>query len=199
MVPHAVALLADPRWFVVRNMLSLLRQTGVWLPLRDLEPALAHADARVRAEAVRCLTLAAPPASVATLERLIGDEDERVAETVVALVGSGRLAAGREPLVAMLRRPDPLGRHRALRLKALQALGELGDRRVLAELRPYFRSWLPVVSADERRAAFASLVRYPQADRVPLLQQGLRSRDPAVRALCRQLLDAPTAGSGETT
>jgi hypothetical protein len=193
MVPHALSLLGDPRWFVVRNMLSLLRHTGVRLPLASLQESLLHTDERVRAEAVRCLAVAATPPPADLLERLIADDDERVAETAVALIGGSRLSTGREPLLALLRRPDPLGRHRALRLKALHALGELGDARALAELRPFFRQWLPVGSSDERRAAFASLARYPPAARLPLLQQGLRNRDPEVRSLCQQLLAATSS------
>ncbi|HXT19491.1 MAG TPA: HEAT repeat domain-containing protein, partial [Thermoanaerobaculia bacterium] len=135
MVPSATVLLGDERWFVVRNMLSLLRQSGARIPLAKLQPCLEHDDPRVRAEAVRCLALPgmAPPPPV--LAKLIADPDERVADAAVAVVGSAKLAAGSEPLLALLRPADPLGRNRALRLKALHALGELGDPRALGELK----------------------------------------------------------------
>ena len=191
MFPSAIALLGDERWFVVRNMLSLLRQSGARIPPAKLQPCLEHFDPRVRAEAVRCLALPGVAPTAALLARLIADPDERVSEAAVAVVGTAKLAAGSEPLLALLRPVDPLGRNRALRLKALHALGELGDPRALGELKSFFRGWLPGVSGEERRAAFASLAGYPPAARRPLLEQGLRSRDADVRALCERLLAAP--------
>ena len=188
MVPHAIGLLGDERWYVVRNMLSLLRQAGARLPLAALRPVLEHADARVRGEAVRCLATAPADATPELLGRLLADPDERVTETAVSLIAASRLAAGREPLLALLRRADPLGRHRSLRVKVLHALGELGDPRVLGELKPFFRTWLPQGSPEERRAAFVALARYPADVRNPLAQQGLRSLDPEIRSVCRQLL-----------
>ena len=150
-VPSAIALLGDERWFVVRNMLSLLRQTNTRIPLAKLQPCLDHDDPRVRAEAIRCLALPGAAPSAALITRLIADPDERVSEAAVAVVGSGKIAAGSEPLLALLRPADPLGRNRSLRLKALHALGELGDPRALGELKSFFRGWLPGVSGDERR------------------------------------------------
>ena len=189
MVPHAIGLLGDSRWYVVRNMLSLLRQAGARLPRAVLRPVLEHPDERVRAEAVRCLAAAPADATPELLGRLLNDADERVVETTVSMISAGRLAAAREPLLALLRRADPLGRHRALRVKVLHALGELGDPRVLGELKPFFRTLLPAGSPEERRAAFAALARYPADVRRPLVQQGLRSLDPEIRNVCRQLLE----------
>ena len=197
-VPHAVSLLGDPRWFVVRNMLSLLRQAGHPVPLASLVPSLGHADARVRAEAVRCLGIATPPPPAAVISQLVADSDERVAESAVTMVGTAKLAAGKEPLLALLRPADPLGRHRNLRVRALAALSELGDPKVLDELKTFFRLWLPVVSADERKAAYASLARYPARDRQALLEQGLKSRDADVRAVCQQIVAAAQAQARKT-
>ena len=193
MVPHAIGLLGDSRWYVVRNMLSLLRQAGARLPLAALRPVLEHSDERVRAEAVRCLATAPAVASPELLARLLNDADERVVEATVAMISAGRLATAREPLLALLRRADPLGRHRPLRVKVLHALGELGDPRVLGELKPFFRTLLPAGSPEERRAAFAALARYPADVRRPLAQQGLRSLDPEIRNVCRQLLEGAAA------
>jgi HEAT repeat protein len=50
-VPH----LADPRWYVVRNMLYILAAVGDRNTLDHVEPTLAHTDERVRRESVRAL------------------------------------------------------------------------------------------------------------------------------------------------
>jgi hypothetical protein len=188
---EAVALVDDPRWFIRRNAIALLRQVGERLAQSVLAAGLADPDPRVRLEAARCLALADPPATRAMLERVLRDPEPKVAETAATLVGAARLRAGYEPLVDLLRRADPLARTSALRIKALQALGDLGNPAALSELQRYFRTFLRVVSLEECRAAYASLARYPAAARRPLLEKGRRSSDPEIRELCERLLALP--------
>ena len=190
--PAAVALIEDERWFVVRNMLALLRRTGDTIPGPALRHALEHPDARVRLEAVKSLGSAGEPVGEAEIRALLADPDPKVAESAARAVGALRLAAGRAPLLALLRRTDPLGRQTTLRCAALAALGELGSPEALDELGHFFRGWLTVVTPDERRAAFAALAGYPPDARAPWLEKGLRSPDPEVRETCRRL-----AGEGD--
>jgi hypothetical protein len=83
---------------------------------------------------------------------------------------------------------DLLGKRRTLRIKALKALGDLGDPAVLPRLDRYFRSpLLTMVSLEERRAAFRSLPLYPPEARRPYVERGLRARDPEIRRLCERL------------
>ena len=188
---EAAALLGEPRWYIRRNAFALLRQVGERLPHAAVAAGLADPDARVRLEAARCLALAQPPASSALLERALHDAEPKVAEAAATLIGTARLAAGYQPLLALLGRADPLARTSTLRVKALQALGELGDPAALPELQRYFRTFLRVVSLEECRAAYASLARYPAAARRPLLEKGRRSSDSEIRNLCERLLALP--------
>jgi hypothetical protein len=189
-VPEAVALLEHEKWYVVRNMLGLLRQCGQPITAGMIGPGLTHEDARVRLEAVKCLGSAYGEVPAGFLDALVRDPDPKVAEAAVSVIGMRRMAAGREPLLALLRPADPLGRQRALRVKALAAIAELGDPTVLQDLRHFFRAWLPVVTVDEMRAAFASLERYGEDERRPWVEKGLRATDAQVRALCQRLLRA---------
>jgi hypothetical protein len=194
-VPEAIALLAHPQWYVVRNMLGLLRQSGQPMTEGMIAAGLRHEDSRVRLEAVKCLAAAVGPVEEDLLRALVQDRDPKVAEGAVAVIGSRRLASGREPLLALLRPADPLGRQRSLRVKALHALAELGDETVLQELKHFFRAWLPVVTVDEMRAAFASLARYPEPARRPYAEKGLRASDAQVRAVCRRLMGRAEGGA----
>jgi HEAT repeat protein len=192
--PYAVDLLADDRWYVRRNMLSLLRQIGDPIPLNALRSSLEHADARVRLEAVKSLGSVSPEPPRELLAALLEDEDAKIAESTAGAIGATRLAAGRDLLVALLKRADPLARNTPLRVRALQALGQIGDPAVLEDLGHFFRGWFAVVSPDERKAAFASLRGYPPEVRVDWAKKGLRAPDPAVREICRKL--AGGGGSG---
>jgi len=79
-----------------------------------------------------------------------------------------------------------------LRIKALKALGDLGDPAVLPRLDHYFRSPLfTMVSLEERRAAFRSLSLYPPEARRPYVERGRGTRDPEIRRVCERLAREP--------
>ena len=87
-----------------------------------------------------------------------------------------------------------MGKRRSLRVKALKALGELGDPSVLPRLDRYFASALvPLIALEERRVAYRSLALYPPEARRPLVERGLRSRDPEIRRICEALRREPAA------
>ena len=184
-VPRARALLQDGRWYVQRNMIALLRQIGGGLPLDALRHGLEQPDPRVRLEAVK--GLGRGPVTPELIARAVNDPDPKVAQAAVAAVGKHRLAAGVGPLVALLEPLDPFGRNRILRLRALEALGELGDPSALGGIAHMLRPWFSPVSTEERRAAFASLAGYPPESRRAWLDKGRWSPDPEVRRLCREI------------
>jgi len=196
--PHISNLLADRRWFVVRNMLTLLHRTGHGLSPELVEWALQHPESRVRLEGVKCLATLGGATPSSAIERALADSEPKVAEATVAAVATQKIASGRDPLVAFLQQSDRLGRQRALRIQALRALGQLGDPAALPGIRHLFRGLLGGTHADERRAAYASLAFYPQAARQPFVDGGLRSTDGQVRAISARLkADAKRAQGGK--
>ncbi|HVS02713.1 MAG TPA: HEAT repeat domain-containing protein [Thermoanaerobaculia bacterium] len=187
LAPHATELLDDERWYVTRNMLALLRACGLPLPRATLRRGLEHADPRVRLEAVKCLGAVDGPIPPPLLQSILLGDDDKVAEATVAAIASHHVEEGIDPLLELLRGADPLGRHRRRRLKALAALGQLGQPRALPELAHFFRGWFAVINPDERRAAFTALAGYPPAARRSWLRKGLRCPDAEVRQICRRL------------
>ena len=106
----------------------------------------------------------------------------------MALAGSYGIKEAVDPLLEIVEGLDLLGRRRSLRVKALKALGELGDPAALPRLRRYFRrAPFALVSLEERRAAYRSLPMYPPDARQALVERGLRSRDPEIRRVCEGL------------
>jgi len=185
-VPRAQALLEDERWYVQRNMISLLRRIGGGLSAEAVGRGLAHDDPRVRLEALKGLGKGRAP--VELIERAVNDPDPKVAQAAVAAIGTYRLEAGVGPLVALLKPRDPFGRNRELRLLALETLGKLGTASALEGISHLLRPWFSPGGAEERRAAYASLAGYPPEMRRPWVEKGRWSSDPAVRRLCREIL-----------
>ena len=195
-VPASIGLLEDQRWYMIRNILSLLRRVGEGLNLEVLQKALENEDSRVRIEAVKCMSEVGVEITPALVERVLADKDPKVAEMAIGVFGTARISAAVQPLVDLLNRPDRLGRQRRLRVRALQALGEIGDAKTLTRIAPFFRSWFAPVSVEERHAAYQSLRLYAEADRRAWLKKGRWSLDPEIREICRTLIgvESPAAG-----
>ena len=187
-VPEATRWLSDPNWFVVRNMIALLRAVGDRSSLGVIRRLTGHADLRVRLEALRSLLELDPAAGHERLLAAITDADPRAAMAAVELAGQHGGPAALEPLLGLLRSWDLRGRRRAVRLAALQALGRLGRPEALPRLAPFFRErWLPFPSVVERRAAYESLQGYPPDARAWLVERGRRARDHEIRVICERL------------
>ena len=183
-VPEATQWLMDPNWYVVRNMIALLRTVGGRSSLPTVRRLTGHPDFRVRLEALRSLLELDPATGRGYLVRAMADPDPRAATAAVELAGQHGGPAVVAPLLDVLRRWDARGRRRAVRLAALQALGRVGRPEALPRLARFFRErWVPFGSRAERRAAYASLQGYPPDVRASLVMRGLHSRDQEIRAV----------------
>ncbi len=187
-VPDVSSFLGDNRWFVLRNMLALLRSVQDRTSLPEVRRLAKHPDLRVRMEAIKSLLALDSTVPRTLLDDVIADPDPKVAEMAIALVGNYAIKEGIIPLLHLLDGNDILGSRRTLRIKAIRALGEIGDPRALQDLDRFFKtSLLPWPSKDERYAAWESLLNYPADARRPLVERGLKSSDAQVRAICQKV------------
>ncbi|HVR44168.1 MAG TPA: HEAT repeat domain-containing protein [Thermoanaerobaculia bacterium] len=187
-VPDAIALLGDARWYVVRNMIVLLRTVGDKRSVPEIRKLAAHPDIRVRLEAIKSLLASDNRLPRDLLEKAISDPDPKLAETAVTLCGSYGIAEAEEPLVRIVLARDWFGRHQALRMKALKALSELARPSTLDHLAPLLRERrFARVNHEARRYAYELLEFYPAAARAPWVDEGLRSRDASVREAAERL------------
>ena len=190
-VAEATPWLTDPNWYVVRNIVALLRGVGDRSSLPTVRRLTSHADLRVRLEALRTLLEFDPAVGHRHLLSAIADPDPRAATAAVELAAQQGGPTMVEPLLGVLGSWDLTGRRRAVRLAALQALGRVGRPEVLPRLARFFRErWGPFPSNAERRAAYESLHGYPPDARAELVMRGLRSRDQEILATCERLRGA---------
>jgi HEAT repeat protein len=190
-VPEATRWLMDPNWYVLRNIIALLRAVGDRSSLATVRRLTGHADLRVRLEALRSLLELDPAIGHGYLLSAIADPDPRAATAAVELAGQRGGPTMVVPLLDVLAAWDFRGRRRAVRLAALQALGRMGRPEALPRLARFFSErWVPFRSIAERRAAYESLGGYPSDARAWLVMRGLRSRDHEIRAVCERLRSA---------
>ncbi|HSP33690.1 MAG TPA: HEAT repeat domain-containing protein [Thermoanaerobaculia bacterium] len=187
-VPDVASFLGDNRWFVLRNMLALLRSVQDRTSLAEVRRLAKHRDLRVRMEAIKSLLALDSTVPRSLLDDVINDPDPKVAEMAIGLVGNYAIKEGVDPLLRMIGGNDFFGAKRSLRIKAIRALGEIGEARVLPELARFFKSsFLPWPAKEERYAAWESLYNYPHEARQPLVEKGMRSSDAQVRAICEKV------------
>ena len=117
-VPETRRLLADPRWYVVRNMVLLLRRVHDKSAMSEILRCADHPDLRVRLEAIRALFAFDTKVPRDLLARTINHPDPRLAEAAVLLSGQHGITQAADLLVEILLRWDVLGRRRSLRLCA---------------------------------------------------------------------------------
>jgi HEAT repeat protein len=100
-VPAILENLSDTRWYMVRNMVTILGNLG----MPDLAPhiasTLSHPDLRVKKEAIKALAKTPHPAAVNTLCELCFFPEETVALTATAALASKKET---EAVVTLFRR-----------------------------------------------------------------------------------------------
>ncbi len=188
----AEALLSDPRWYVVRNMLLLLRRVGDAKSVPAVRRCVEHPDLRVRLEAIHNLFAFDREAPSRLLRTALHDADLRQAEAAMELAGKYGITEAIDPIVDYLSSRDTFGKRRAVRLKAIRALAAIGDPRALEGLgrfRARFQLFPPAI--EERRELYRTLPAYPEESYGAWIEAGLRSRDAEIRRLSSAMGPGP--------
>ncbi|MDA8431494.1 MAG: hypothetical protein M0Z60_00860, partial [Nitrospiraceae bacterium] len=106
---EAVKRLNDDRWFVVRNMLCLIREAGGKKYADHLRKFSKSKDSRIWAEAVKALLDLNTPDSFSHVRRGLSSGDPDLRDQAIRLSGMYRCSAAVPLLVRMLEKRDYLG------------------------------------------------------------------------------------------
>ncbi len=184
---RAVALLPGAPWYVQRNLFVLLGRLGGWPPELPTSPYLAHADARVRREAIK-LMVESPDRRDVGLSIGVMDSDEAIRGMTLsaALEGCPRHVV---PMVERIVHDPNCGSvTRALAVRVLTRTGnpEIVDtlvRLALVRKFPFFRGRIAAKS-PEVIAAVAGLASHWSSDprATDVLSRARRHRDFEIRS-----------------
>jgi HEAT repeat protein len=127
--------IADPRWYFVRNVVSILGSTRSPDVLPYLNRTLRHVDSRVRRETIRAASSIRERMAEEMLTAALADDDPQnvgLAARYLGNLGSrGTLAA----LVMVARGEGRGNRDIGPRVEAIEALGRIGSPDAVAALR----------------------------------------------------------------
>ncbi|MFP5310465.1 MAG: HEAT repeat domain-containing protein [Actinomycetes bacterium] len=136
----------DPRWYVVRNLVTILGRTPDPQAVTALVALVRHPEPQVRRELVRALVSAAGSDAVTHVRALAGDRDPDVRRAAIdALAGLATVGAA-HALADVVRRGEDADARRAIDMLAShpsaaagELLAELGSRRAAARLSSHLR------------------------------------------------------------
>lgn len=148
-VPEIEKHLEDERWFVVRNLVWIIRELGTPELIRPLSLTVRHPDARVRRESVLALGKIGGPEAAELLLTCIEDDDLETRLGAIRGVGLSGLRRAIPALRPNLDLPNWHGRNSALLEVSIVALARLEDRGSIRQFRRHAHR--PLLFPDGRR------------------------------------------------
>ena len=178
--------LADPRWYVVRNIVHILGWIGGDQTIGLLETAMRHPEPRVRQEVIAALGQADPVQARPLLLGMLDGADPRTYCSVLH-----QLSVARDPRTAgVLVRDltDPAFEQRPLEVRRAiySALAATGGDEVLPELEEEMHkgNWFSRYQEAHRQAVARCIARIGTPHARAVLERGARSKRAPVRKAC---------------
>ena len=157
--------ITDPRWYFVRNVISILGSTKSPDALPYLERTVRHPESRVRRETIRALSQINDRHAADMLVHSLYDDDAQNVQLAARYIGQRGLA-GAVPTLEQVARGEGRGnRDNGPRIEAIEALGRLGGLSALGTLQALAgrRTLMRGARARElRSAAQAAIQRIEQ-------------------------------------
>ena len=129
-----IAHLYDNRWYVLRNLIIMLRQLDDITVLEHVRPLLSNANQRVRQEALRCCLQFRDPAAERQLLYDMDSADRETQLSAINLVEKSRSVDVFRKLLAVIAKPGLSSIECELKSAAVHSLAEIGKAEALPEL-----------------------------------------------------------------
>lgn len=190
-VPAILPMLKDERWYVVRNMVTILGEIGSAEAANALQTTAQHPEPKVRKEVIKAFMKLNTQAAETTLISLMKDVDADVVRQAIFSLGVIRSRTAVRPLLDIVTASDLFLNDLSLKKHAIAALGRIGDRQATNALMDIMdiRGWLAPVRWQELKAvAAAALGQLGDESAIPLLKKFARRKTPLGNA-CSDAID----------
>jgi hypothetical protein len=204
-IPEAVRRLNDERWYVVRNMIYLLRECGgekyLKQCLNHIKRLAKDKNNKICIEAVKTLLEFDTPIAPSYLKHYLRSKNFELRQQAVMLAGSYKVKDAVPYLIELLVKKDPFGTESYYKVSIVKALAEIGDPRAVDPLKKIYNSKALLYRGilDELKIEiFRTLQSYPRIAIRPLLELGVNSKNKEIRSICENLLQGsiPTEHKG---
>jgi hypothetical protein len=185
--------LADPRWFVVRNMAFILGRIADPAALEPLVALISHKELQVRKEVLTYLERTAEPKAKTCLLKFLRDDSSALRIRTLQVLGATKSVFALKPIVALASTEQFQERDIAEKLAVFEALGALGEGRMLPMFREMLmkKFWFNKAREKESVAcAVAGLVRVRSEAARQLLEDVSAVKGEEIREIIIQGIDA---------
>ncbi len=162
--------LADSRWYVVRNVVSILAESKTDQAILLLRKAADHTNIQIRQEVIKALLANKGKRAASVLTRFFRDQDDTLKLTAIKAFADFTVVGEEEvrPLVEFLQ-DQPLSRkEQELTLEAIKTLGKVGGSEAerLLQHYPRHRWWKSrALQRELRQAAVKAVVEIRRRQR----------------------------------
>ena len=188
--PALLDRLSDKRWYVLRNIIIMLRSLAPGQEAERLRPLMKHANPKVRQEVLKSLLLAGDPIAQRQLQRDLDATDRETQLAALNLVDRSSPPEVAQKLLQLLTTGGYSPVEYELKAACVQALSETGRSEVLPELGRllHSRSLLGFKTLNRLKADIVrSLERYPANEVSSLLERLARGSDELATLATEQL------------
>ncbi len=196
--PHLLARLSDQRWYVLRNILLMLRSVATPDDCEQLRPLLRNSNQRVRQEALKLLLCLGDPVAQRQLLRDIDSTDRETQLNAISMADRTSPPEMARKLLILLTTGGFSAVECELKSAAVQALGEMARPELLPELVKVLgtRSLLSYKALQRVKLdIIRSFERYPVAAAGPLLEQLAKGDDELARQAAGSLKNLRSKGA----
>ncbi|KKM04820.1 hypothetical protein LCGC14_1760390 [marine sediment metagenome] len=188
-IPGVLERLRDKRWFVVRNMLMLIRRCGNPDHEQQVRKLVKHKDRRVWSEALRAMFAFKSKYALPHLKVLLSAEDPEDRDVALKIATAYRVSEVAPFLIEMLGKKDILGVGAYDKVSVVKALGEIGDPEAVPHLEKIliakpllFKGYHEELKVE----IYRSLTGYPFEFVKHFYEEGLLSDNVEIKRLSRQ-------------
>ena len=199
-IPEALKRLKDERWYVVRNMIYLLRICGgkryQSQYLDHIKKLAKDNNIRICIEAVRTLLECGIYYGPSFLNRCLRSKNLELQQKAIMLSRTYKVKEAVPYLIELLQKKDLLGTQSYYKIAAVSALAEIGDPKAIEPLIKIYKSrslFYKGVLDELKEAIFKTIQSYPRTAIRPLLELGRNSRNNGIRSICEELLGGTSA------
>lgn len=172
--PYIIQRLDDPRWYVVRNLLVMLRTLEPEQDVELLRPLLRHDNQKVRLEVLKSLMLVGDPIAQRQVLRDLESSDRETQLLAISMADRNSPSEMVRKLLQLVNSGGYSAVECELKAAAVHALGEIGRPEALPELAKVLaaRSLLAFKALNRLKVEIIrSFERYPVAAALPLLER----------------------------
>lgn len=190
-LPYVIKNLDDDRWYVVRNMLNIIKNIGDGSAMDKIEELATGGDPKVRVEALRTIARVGSSRTPELILSAIADPDPEISIngiSVAGLIFHSGVTAALVDIITDKRAKDEA--NLAKRLRAVKSLASIKDPEVLDELHALISSKKLFAGTDFSRVKleiYRSLKHYPLNKVKNFAETGLKDSNVEIVDMAKRL------------